>query len=481
MKSEQNFSVIKQDGTIIDMHEIGVWVESFHIHSPNIYRNKLKIPNMPGAYLANSTEEERKVSIVMQLESENLKEFDQLKHQIYDVFFSEEDFTIIRDLTPDREIHVLQEGDFDIANITPSDGYFEIELTMLDPYVYSKEKSAIFPSDAVNLTNHGTAEADPIFELEVLQPVTFAMIQNHKNEYQMIGRPVDVDEEVINDRELLLDETGDSLNEWHTPSGFTGSFIQGSLGIQVQSYGTGTGWHGPGLLKEVDVSQDFELEFFVNVRTEQPDQTFRISTNLFDEAMNDIGMLRLWDNSATTIRKVAEARVGPFVGNHINYPISSRNYNLRGQRVWNGLLRVTRKGNTFTFYVARISQAGNHIETITETFVDTNNEYNGRLKFVRIDIAKHGSNPSPNEIGINRIRVNKLLQLTIDQTPYIAFPGDIIKFDHKDDDILINGESRKDLKDFGGRFYKLAKGANQLIVQPSDSFSTSVKYREKFR
>jgi len=36
-----------------------------------------------------------------------------------------------------------------------------------DPYKYGPELEATFPSDAVTVTNNGTAPAKPIFELDV--------------------------------------------------------------------------------------------------------------------------------------------------------------------------------------------------------------------------------------------------------------------------------------------------------------------------
>ncbi|MGY3718827.1 phage distal tail protein, partial [Sutcliffiella cohnii] len=65
--------------------------------------------------------------------------------------------------------------------------------------------------------------------------------------------------------------------------------------------------------------------------------------------------------------------------------------------------------------------------------------------------------------------------------PYIADLGDIITLNHVDDKILINGEERTDLKAFGGQYFKLAKGRNELIVYPMDSFQTSVRFRERYR
>lgn len=349
-----------------------------------------------------------------------------------------------------------------------------------DPFKYGPEKTYEFQDSGI-VENNGTADAEPIIELTATQKATFAMVSLGDEEYNLIGRPADVDEQLVNERNQVLHESGQTLDTWQTPPGFSGSFRGSDLGIFVQSYGTGTGWHGPALTKEIDPVQDFEIEFLVNARTNKYDQTFRISTNFFDENMNELGLLRLWDNSAHKNHKVVEARVGPYVGQHINYPISSRNYNLLGQLVWYGVIRVVRKGNVFTFYVARIAQNGRHVDTLTETFIDVNNQYSGRLRHIRFDIAKYAGTETATEISIDSLRVYRHNRVQVDQTPYILYPGDIVTFDHKNDDILLNGEPRNDLKDFGGSFFKLKKGENIITVTPENSFETRVRFRERYR
>ncbi|MFD2212087.1 hypothetical protein ACFSMW_20470, partial [Virgibacillus halophilus] len=308
------------------------------------------------------------------------------------------------------------------------------------------------------------------------------MVQNDLDEYMLIGEPTDVDTEVVDEKTTIFDEVGDTLDSWDETSASQGSFIRGSRGIQVQSYGTGDAWHGPGLMKTLTTPiQDFELEFFINVRTERVDMPFRLSTNFYDEQMNEIGMLRVWDKSPKRMQKNAEGRIGEYLSQYENYLISDRNYHIPDQRVWSGILRVTREGNTITMYVARISQAGNHIESIRQVYVDNAKEYAGKLKYVRIDAAKYGEFDKPNEAGINRVKLSSLKRATIDQTPYIARPGDTITFDHKNEEILINGEDRKDLKDFGGSFFKLHKGFNQLVLHPDDSLQGEAAYRKRYR
>src|SRR5690606_3041647 len=299
--------------------------------------------------------------------------------------------------------------------------------------------------------------------------------------YNMIGRPADVEQDVVDEKVVVLDEVGDTIDTWQPAPGFNGTFVYGSQGIQVSDWGSGTGWHGPGAIKEIDPIQDFEIEFFVYVRSTSPNRTFRIATNYYDENMNELGMLRLWDNSNRILRKVVEARVGPYVGDFINYPISSRNYDIRNQMVWGGIIRVTRKSNVFTFYAARITQAGRHVSTITQTFADVNNQFAGKLKFVRIDIANYGNTEKPNEAVINRIRVFEHKKVEVDQTPYIAYPGDVITFDHTTNELLLNGEDAKRLKDFGGEYFDLPKGYTALTILPEGAFDTKIRFKPRYR
>lgn len=369
-----------------------------------------------------------------------------------------------------------------------------IVFVCADPYSYSPEIDHPFEFDVTTVENNGSEEAEPIFELEVLRPVTFALVQNQTineegetviEDYQMIGRPAEVDEEVIQENVLILEEQGDTIGDWQPPiaegSGYgQGQFGYDGTGITVLDYGEGSGWHGPARSQEIDPIQDFQVEMHCRVDTTAVGQTYRISFNLYDEDLKEIGMMRIWNNSRNVERVVAEGRVGEYVGDFVNYMISSRNYNL-DRRHFHGIIRLTRTGNRFTFYVTRIDRYGKHHDTLVVPFNDVNEEYLGRLKYIQIDIAKHGDSPNPNNPRIQYVKVFHRNEATVDQTPYIADRGDTIIFDHVEDEILINGENMKALKDFGGRYFKLKRGKNTLVVHPADSFATRVRYRETSR
>src|SRR5690606_31273970 len=174
---------------------------------------------------------------------------------------------------PDRVYYALVDGELELDEIF-STGRGEITFICPDPSKYGSEKVYQTDQDTFIIENEGTAPAKPVFELTVKEPVTFAMISDGER-YNMIGRPADVETEVIDERILVMNETGNTLDTWQEAPGSTGRFRGSDNGIFVDSYGSGTGWHGPRLIKEIDPLEDFEIEFVVNARTNRADQTFR--------------------------------------------------------------------------------------------------------------------------------------------------------------------------------------------------------------
>lgn len=343
------------------------------------------------------------------------------------------------------------------------------------------------PSDILTLNYGGTAPASPIFELEVLKPVTFAMVQNQFEEYQLIGIPLEADMETVDTRKLLIEERGETLDTWsNTPTKVDGGVVAGRLstdndGITVPSYGPDTNnWHGPALIKEISPSQDFEIEMMVEGETGKPDQTYRIEFYAYDENMNVLGKMALLDKSLGINNKIAEGRIGDYIGKQENYLISSQNYSY-GWPFFFGMLRLRRIGNQFEFYVTRVANNTKHVFSLKKLFTDNNNEYMGKLRYVQIHIGKWADSARAYAPKILHIKVFKLAQETVDQTPYIANPGDKITLDNFNKEILLNGEDSKNLKDFGGSFFNLHKGDNQLVVHPSNSFKATAKWRNRYR
>src|SRR5699024_11892541 len=69
-------------------------------------------------------------------------------------------------------------------------------------------------------------------------------------------------------------------------------------------------------LKEINPIQDFEVEMRLRAESKRPSDVYRIEFYLFDENMDTIGKMAIWDNSQAKYAYVAEGRVGDYVGRH---------------------------------------------------------------------------------------------------------------------------------------------------------------------
>ncbi|USK43719.1 distal tail protein Dit [Cytobacillus oceanisediminis] len=449
-----------------------------------IKRNLLTFPGMAGAYLESTDTEVRIIQQPITINAKDRLDERKLEEDLSDWLVTGQPAELIFDDEPDRVYYAVVDGSLDIEDIARF-GKGTITFVCPDPYKYGEEKPPETFQDVSAVSNLGTVETGPIFNLEVLHPVTFAMVQKGLDQYMMIGNPTEVTSEGVDPRRLLFEETGTTLNSWSTAlpemeGGSQGTIGYDGAGITAPSYGSGSGYHGPSVFKEVPLTQHFEIELRGQLQTSDVKQTGRLGFFLFDDQMREIAYMGAIDNSVWLSKKSVEGRIGPFIGDFKNYLISSRNY----QFEWDNFpvyMRLRRIGDTYEFYAARVLGNGKHMEPFMASWTVWEDKFRGPLKYVGIFIDKHGDSLSPHTNRIDYIKVNELVEITFDQTPYIAYPGDVITFNHVDSEILINGEDRTDLKDFGANYFSLDKGVNQLIVLPAQSFNTSVRFRERYR
>lgn len=455
---------------------------------------RIEIPGRDGAYFSSKRRPPRTLTISYTIEADNPQELRDSINELNAIFDVEEPVPIEFEDEPGIVYFGVPEGSEEGEEFVR---FQQGTLTFLcvDPYKYGQERTALFPSDNVVLTNSGSASTKPVFEMEVLEPITFAMIQNQDNEYQMIGTPVEEDgyEQVVDSKVSVLYENGSTLDTWTWANpdmvdvrynDISGDIMTDDGGIRANGYGKGDRMHGPAVTKELpNPIQDFEIVTTFDIISRRPIENWRMEIYFHDEHMNMLGKLGVKDNHRSYRRRHGLGRVGPYRGSGLGngYAIGSYNYlNDNAREITLMYLRVRREGKRYTFYIAEWLNR-KHVKTLTNTFVDTENQFQGRLKYITLFIGKYQDRPNPIRLRINRVEVFELKKVVEDQTPYIAYPGDIITFDHAARDILINGENRADIKDFGGQFFDLKTGENQLIVHPADSLATQVRYRERFK
>lgn len=360
-----------------------------------------------------------------------------------------------------------------------------------DKYKYGPEQTLKL-EDISTIENKGTAPADPIFELTAKEKTTFAMISNGADEnaeYNLIGTPADDDVEVVDARETVYKLDGmdgwayEGVEEDSRFPKVTGTMQHDGTGMRPNNFGTGDRIHGPGVIRELDESiQDFEINAIFDVISERDVDNFRLEIGFFDENMDNLGALGIKDNTAHRNIRVGLGRVGPYRGGGVEngYIIGEDNYtkeNFSDNTLMH--MKMKREGNEFYFQIGRW-RVNRLNDVLDGTYRDIDNEFMGKLKYIQVLIGTWSDRAKPARLRINKIDVIKLTQTTVDQTPYILYPEDKVTFDHKNDDLLVNGEPRNDLKNFGGSFFKLKKGESELIVTPAGVFDSKVIFPDKY-
>lgn len=446
----------------------------------------LEIPGRAGGVITSERIKVLRLNIPVRV-NKNDRLLEDIEEELAAWLVTNEPKPLIFDRKPNRTYYAKVTGELIFTEYPQwADGV--ISFICPDPYKYGPEQAVPFTSDIMTLTNNGTAEADPIFELEVKQPVTFAMIQNQDDEYMMIGKPYDVTQQPYQPEQRVMWDEMNNLTGWTAPSTVGGGTVAGSIRTNgymftPSSFGTGSGWHGPALKTSIPNAplQNFKIDALVefwNTNVEG-DKVGKLEIELLNSASEIVAKLALVDNQFGANVTVGQARAGKDVGaNH--YLIDEH-----GDRpgVWNnfyGLLRIMRIGKYWEAYITKISQStGRHHTSRWRSWTDTDEVALDEVTQVQIYMAQY-SNRTPIEMGVHDIKIWKLNQDEI-KVPYIADLGDIITFDHKENLILINGEPRKNLKDFGSQYFKLKRGENLLTIMPEDSFDVTCKYRERYR
>lgn len=304
----------------------------------------------------------------------------------------------------------------------------------------------------------------------------------------MIGVPLEAETEVVDTSKTILYENGSTISKWvpsppevYEPEGFSeGSMYYDGSSLVPYEYGPSkTRMHGPNRMIELPLTGDFEVEMRGQLLSNVA-QMGRFGFHVLDDQMRHIGMMSTIDVSRGIRNKQAEGRVGPFIGYRINYPIYSAYYKHQWDE-FQSFLRLRRRGNTFEFYVAKVLTNGKHTNAMTKFYTTTDEKYLGRLKYLSIFQQKNGTDASPQANRIFYVQVKSLSNATVDQTPYIAYAGDEITFDHNTRSITINGIDRTDLKDFGAKYFSIAKGNSVISSYPPGAFNVNVSYKERFR
>ncbi|KZB89942.1 hypothetical protein A2U94_18825 [Bacillus sp. VT 712] len=453
-------------------------------------RNLLTVPNRPGALPKSTDVEPRPLAVPIVIKGVDLADLQKIKEDLAAWLVTDEPCPLIFDDEPDRIYYAYVDQSIDFEEIVKL-GMGTLNFICPDPYKYSsvsKYQHSII-SEGMSLVtplNKGTVKAKPIFEIQVDNDYTHIDISNG-DQINRIGRIVNLEEYAAAREELILNDKLTSTLGWAKTEGSvnidgraTGDMKSDGYRFIAENFGTmAEGWHGPFYKKTLGQTlTDFRLEAILELLNTGEDKFGKVEVYLLDNNNLPVCSVTIKDVDSAGKRIYANVRLG---GGDIGFKDVISTHGEQESTFWNfyGMLRIEKVGERWTGYVAKINkETGQHTARAFELFHDREKQFLRQPTQIGIYIAQYGTRKVPS-LRADDVRVYKMNSLTENQIPYVVRAGDVVTFDHQSENILINGESRMDLKAFGGEFFHLERGDNVIVTSPA--LPTKAMWRERFR
>ncbi|OSX94366.1 distal tail protein Dit [Bacillus sp. R86525] len=464
-------------------------------------RNLLKVPGYPGARLLSTDTEPRFLPVPVGIIVPNGANLETLKEEIADWLITEKPAELIFDVMPDRTYIAVIDEDFDIDKFVDI-GQGTLKFICPMPYKLGKTNTHTFTQSITTeitsyFTNKGSVEAPPIIEMIVKKPSAFLDVWFGKypleRNYFRIGYPLTVEETTVQERERVLWDEMISPIGWTPVTGQveemkgTGSFkSRGGYALYCEDYGQEKGFHGAIAKRSIPGGplQDFEMETWVRLKSKSVGEMGRVEVLLLDEASNIVTRINMndlyWDAEMTK----AYMRIGNAgTPKSIRKLVDTSGAHPNAFNQFYGRLRVARRGNEWSVYVARFRD-GTEIDdaSLVERWIDeTGNPMTERkIAQVMIAICKWDNNQPVDVIQIDDLKIWKINKVPSNTKPYIFDTGDKVIIDTERSLVTINGRDAINIKDIFSEFPKIIRGDNRIDIMPPDVTAT-ISYRERYR
>src|SRR5690625_2612572 len=221
--------------------------------------NLIEVPYMDGAYTLGSRIPVRRIEVTLTLKGNSFGDLRKKIEKLNSIFDTRNDEVPIKFTDELDRVYYGKIDSSDYILEVSHVSKYHLTIICSDPYKYGPEKEFSFETDYFNIENKGTAESEPVFELEVKEPITFAMLQNQFDEYNMIGRPANVDEIAQERFTTILRDTMQNTVGWTTGVNVdsnrivTGEMKSNGEYFYADSFGTGLEgqYHGPVLRRKL--------------------------------------------------------------------------------------------------------------------------------------------------------------------------------------------------------------------------------------
>ncbi|UXR29829.1 phage tail family protein [Staphylococcus simulans] len=373
-----------------------------------------------------------------------------------------------------------------------------LKVVLSDPYKYSakgNKNTAI--SDAVSVVNTGTADTPILVEARALKNSNYFMITKKDEDYFMIGDD-DVDKKVKDYSPLILGDELRSLKGWNKQSSnsindkYTGGAVGGtfsqstskeSVYLNTESI-NGSGWQG-GMYKRSFSKQIHNFS-----------ATFKIAVNQKRKGANRTAQY-LYDTDGRVIASIgytnpnANQAIGRIIICLYNqsgepkkiydYKNNPSIYKMDEFVVYMRLIRIGKEFTIKTWKYREIPYPLRKIafDTHEVTFTDKGEFYNRPISAVSIYSAKNGTNNFM-PVYLLGSYIRELLEKPPGENDMIIKSGDDIVVDMTNNLVMVNGEPFIHEKTFGSDYFNVDSGHSELIIQPPNTFDTTIKWQDRW-
>ncbi len=467
-----------------------------------VKRRLVRVPHRAGALLLNTETEERRIDVPLVIKAKkDMADLQKLKEDLADWLYTEQPAELIFDDELDRTYLALIDGSVDLDEIV-NRGRGVITFVCPMPYKLGKTNTHKFTQEwstetTSYFTNKGSVEAPALIEMTVKKPSTFLDVwfgeYPHNRDYFRIGYPLTVEQTTVQERERVMWDEMSTTVGWTPVTGQfddmkgTGSFkVRDGYALYFEDYGKEKGFHGAMAKKNIPSGplQDFEMEAWMRLKSKSIVEMGRVEVLLLDETSNIVARINMndlyWDAELTK----AHMKIGN-VGtpNSLRKLVDTNGAHPNTFNQFYGRLRVARRGNQWSVYVARFKD-GTEIDdaALVERWIDEsgNPMTNRKVAQVMIAIMAWDINDPVSVMSIDDLKIWKVNKVPSNAQPYIFDTGDKIVIDTEKSLVTINGKNAINIKEIFSNFPVVIRGENRIDIMPPDVNAT-ISYRERYR
>ncbi|MFD9628681.1 distal tail protein Dit [Peribacillus muralis] len=458
---------------------------------PTVNNNTLSVRGRKGVFLYGQELSDRKIEVDFTIIASAVNGVLTKARVLGSWLFHQEPVKLILADEPDKYYLVVPDGDTNIDEAFKT-GTGTMTFLCVDTVAYGADKSlTVKPAaDAIFQVNvGGNAETYPEIEVTTTTDLTSLALVNGDGAI-ILGEPTDVQTTSTNTFPTRLNDHLENVALWSNGVTVDDGVVYGDMtsttgyGVSQtgKDYGTyASGWHGAAKVRALPAPiKDFEVTTWFTHSATENKQVGRVELYLRGENGKHIGKVALLDTNTIAEFPWMEARAGDYnFSDGYTFASGFGNFKYGQWKKFYGIMRISRKGNKWTVYIARVD-GDKHKDVYTKSWIDTKNEFSAvKLASVQIHVGAYKATKPTNFLQVSRVMVKEYVVLSNGQAPIIVEAGDVLRFDCAKSIVYKNNEVFYEGINPSSTFFSLNPGANGLAVTAPGT-TVKVNYTERW-